>query len=521
MEPNKEYFAEQLIKSLKVYLPEDIAQRKMSVVIIEKNNGVVLTGIFLEGEKSGPIFYIDDLYDGYGSGELTEMEVIQISSRNIENAIKSEDLSFLENFTVDTFLDNKDSIMMLIHDVDIPSSKLDGCETYIPSAYNDDLIASFKVVLHETEEETACIEITKDMAKKLNVTGEELYNICLENSYGKDIRLSNMEDVLFYGGKTNLYDSPELLFEQDYSTPIYVLTNSNTNMGASYILNPKVADRISEILGCNYYVIPSSMEFVKYVEKSILVKKLSPEAIIYNLEKEGWPYKTKICLSTLYNYIRSGVFLNITMKDLPLPRKKKKKSIKFKKQKRISKGTSIEERPEHINNREEVGHWEGDTVIGSRGDSKECFLVLTQRASNIEVIEPLKSRTAKEVVKAFDRLEREMGEKNFRNTFKTITFDNGVEFSDVYNIERSRRNKKNRTKAFFCHAYSSWERGANENQNKFIRRFYPKGTEIKNLTRKKVKELQSWINTYPRHQYHGNSSLDMFAYLLDKNLEGF
>lgn len=280
------------------------------------------------------------------------------------------------------------------------------------------------------------------------------------------------------------------------------------------------ADKNKKQLGKGLKVT-NDMEFVKYVEKAILVYKLSPEAIIFNLEKEGWPYKTKICLSTLYNYIRSGVFLNVTMKDLPLPRKKKKKAIKFKRQKRISKGTSIEERPEHINNREEVGHWEGDTVIGSRGDSKECLLVLTERATNIEVIEPLKSRTAKEVVKALDRLEREIGEKNFRNTFKTITFDNGVEFSDVHNIERSRRNKKNRTKAFFCHAYSSWERGANENQNKFIRRFYPKGTEIKNLTRKKVKELQYWINTYPRHQFRGNSSLDMFGYLLNKNLEGF
>lgn len=88
-------------------------------------------------------------------------------------------------------------------------------------------------------------------------------------------------------------------------------------------------------------------------------------------------------------------------------------------------------------------------VIGSRGDSKECFFVLTERITNLEVIEPLKSRSAKEVVKALDRIEREIGEKKFRNIFKTITFDNGVEFSDVENIERSRRNKKREQKHFF------------------------------------------------------------------------
>ena len=258
MKLNKEKFAERLIESLKIYLPEDIAQRKMSVETMNKNNGVVLTGILIAGEKGGPVFYIDKLYDMYVNDELSVAEIVKNFSREIVNGIRTEE-AILNNFNVDTLLDDKDRIKMLIHDVDIPNCRLDECETYIPSAYSEDLIASFKVVLSETERGTACVDITKSMAKMLNITGEELYNICLENAYGKDIRLSNMEDILFYGGQTNLYNSPELLSKQNFNTSIYVLTNSNSNMGASHILNPKVAEKVSEILGGSYYVIPSSI----------------------------------------------------------------------------------------------------------------------------------------------------------------------------------------------------------------------------------------------------------------------
>ena len=258
MKLNKEKFAERLIESLKIYLPEDIAQRKMSVETMNKNNGVVLTGILIAGEKGGPVFYIDKLYDMYVNDELSVAEIVKNFSREIVNGIRTEE-AILNNFNVDTLLDDKDRIKMLIHDVDIPNPRLDECETYRTRSYSVDLIASFKVVLDETEEGLACVDITKSMAEMLNITGEELYNICLENSYGKDIYLLNMEDAIFHGGQTNLYKRPELLSKQNYDSSLYVLSNSNANMGASHILNPKVAERVSEILGGSYYVLPSSI----------------------------------------------------------------------------------------------------------------------------------------------------------------------------------------------------------------------------------------------------------------------
>lgn len=262
--------------------------------------------------------------------------------------------------------------------------------------------------------------------------------------------------------------------------------------------------------------IGNDMQFVRYVEKKVLEEKKSPQAILYDIEKEGIEFDTKICLSTLYNYIRGNLFLNVTMDDLPMPRGKEPKKKAPKRQKRASAGTSIEKRPEEINNRDSLGHWEMDTVVGPRGKSKKCFLVLTERISLKEYIEILKDHSAKEVCHALDRLEREMGERTFRETFKSITVDNGTEFSDCEGIEQSRRNKRCRTKLYYCHAYSSYERAVNENQNRFVRRFYPKGMNFDHVTRKETKEMEKWMNNYPRKKFGGKSAEEMYVALQEQ-----
>lgn len=251
--------------------------------------------------------------------------------------------------------------------------------------------------------------------------------------------------------------------------------------------------------------------FVEYIEKKVLIEKKSLQAALYDIKREGREFDTRICLSTLYNYVRAGLFLNLTMQDMPLPRKKNDKDKKRQKvQKRASRGTSIDERPEYINNRSEVGHWEMDSVVGPRGKSQKTFLVLTERKTLKEIVEPLKNHSSEEVVRALDRLERDLGEKRFRETFKSITVDNGTEFSDFEGMQQSRRNKRNRTKVYYCHAYRSCERARNENQNRFIRRFYPKGVNFDHITRKETKRLESWMNGYARRIFNGKTADEMY-----------
>ena len=81
---------------------------------------------------------------------------------------------------------------------------------------------------------------------------------------------------------------------------------------------------------------------------------------------------------------------------------------------------------------------------------------------------------------------------------------------DTEGIESSVLCKSKRTHLYYCHPYSSYERGSNENQNKLIRRHYPKGTSFDNLNQLDIDKLQDWINNYPRKIFNWHSSNDIF-----------
>ena len=72
---------------------------------------------------------------------------------------------------------------------------------------------------------------------------------------------------------------------------------------------------------------------------------------------------------------------------------------------------------------------------------------------------------------------------------------------------------------FYAHSYCSWERGSNENANKLIRRFIPKGTDIDIISKKKIKEIERWINNYPRQLFHGKTSEEMYKNFFRKEQE--
>ena len=126
--------------------------------------------------------------------------------------------------------------------------------------------------------------------------------------------------------------------------------------------------------------------------------------------------------------------------------------------------------------------------------------------SREEIIIKIKDKKESSVVHALDVLEKKYGSRKFREKFKTITCDNGVEFLDTENIEKSRYTKRKRTTVYYCHPYSSWERGTNENINRMIRRFFPKGIDFDTVSEKQVQAVENWINNYPRKILGGISS---------------
>ncbi len=252
--------------------------------------------------------------------------------------------------------------------------------------------------------------------------------------------------------------------------------------------------------------IGNDIAYANYIEEKIINDDYSPAAVLGELKAQGreGEFGVTICVTTLYSYIDKGIFLKLTNKDLPVKKNQKRKYRKVK-QARASAGDSIEKRPPEIEEREEFGHWEMDSVLGKRGKTKSTLLTLTERKSTREIIFKLPNHTDEAVVEALDRLERRWGAEMFRKVFKSITVDNGSEFADVEGLQRSALEEgQQRTHVYYCHPYSSWERGTNEVTNKMVRRKVPKGTDLDQVTEEEIEAVEDWVNNYPRrkHGYH-------------------
>lgn len=250
--------------------------------------------------------------------------------------------------------------------------------------------------------------------------------------------------------------------------------------------------------------VGSDFEFIKYVEKRILKDHLTPCAVIGEIRAKKM-FKTQITKTTLYRYINMGVFLNIDSSNLPYKRKKKKHNKRVAKS--APRGTTIEMRPIEVLKRDSFGHWEMDCVVGKK-TTRDVLLVLTERLTRYEIILKMPNRKAATVVESLNRIERRFGNK-FKKIFKTITVDNGVEFSDYVNLEKSIYNDV-RTKLFYCHPYSSYERGSNERIYRDIRRLVPKGADLTTFSDDEIKYVENWVNAYPREIFGFVSSTERF-----------
>jgi len=211
-------------------------------------------------------------------------------------------------------------------------------------------------------------------------------------------------------------------------------------------------------------------------------KPWSPDSIVDYCKKElDWKDKPMICTKTLYNYIDRGL-LRVRNIDLLLkPKLKPRDKVKRRNPKRIM-AKSIDLRSKEVETREEFGHRGIDTVIGKHSNDA-VLLTLTERKTRYELIFLLDSKDSEAVKEVFMKPKNNYGEL-FGEVFRSVTADNGSEFSELSSILESLGSK-----AYFAHSYSSWERGSNEKQNGVIRRFIPKGKSVRGIPLLSIADL--------------------------------
>lgn len=254
--------------------------------------------------------------------------------------------------------------------------------------------------------------------------------------------------------------------------------------------------------------LDANYKLVEYIENGIKKERKSPEILVEEIKRKKEEYENIVCAKTIRNCIHKGI-LNLTKKDMIYKKEYKEKNKEKIHCSKVPAEKSIDFRPQEANDRSEYGHWEGDLVVGKDGKGA-ALLTLTERMTREEIIFKIPSKHAVNVAKSIDKLERKY-KKEFKNKFKTITFDNGGEFRDYKALEKSydKRKKEPRVQIYYAHPYRSGERGSNENANRLIRRFIPKGTVITDISEDFIQQVEDWINNLLRPMFGYKSSLEM------------
>jgi len=234
----------------------------------------------------------------------------------------------------------------------------------------------------------------------------------------------------------------------------------------------------------------------------LIERDWSPQQIEGRLKLENKPF---VSHETIYKIIRQDKEEGGTLYKHTRHRLKHRKRHAGK-QSAIKNRVSIEQRPEIVDTKERFGDWEIDTIAGK--NNKGAIVVIVERKTAFMMMEKLKhGKNAKELTKVVVRLLTA-----YINHVKTITGDNGTEFADHLNISKILKSK-----FFFTHPYSSWEKGLVENTNKLVRQYIAKKTNLNTINEQQIKEIQYKINNRPRKKLNFYSPKEIFfRYLKNK-----
>ena len=307
--------------------------------------------------------------------------------------------------------------------------------------------------------------------------------------------------------------------DRDYSTirrevACGTVERLNSDLTVSMVYN---ADRAQDVHELNASAkgapvkLMAGRSAVLFISYYIRVKRWSPEVVAARMKAKGMP--DALCAKSIYNYIDQGWIPGVANETLWEKRKRRKsarKTLRRLPRKAPQRRKRIDERPGEVNTRIIFGHWEIDLVVGGKESGKGALMTLTERKTRLVRIRRLKDRTQTSVLNALKALERMMGTGAFRTVFRSITADNGSEFLDVESMEKSAFSSRKRTQMYYAHPYASWERGSNENANRMIRRFIPKGADMADFSGAVIREIEGWINRYPRKILEFKTAEEMF-----------
>jgi len=223
---------------------------------------------------------------------------------------------------------------------------------------------------------------------------------------------------------------------------------------------------------------------LRYEVEQMLTKGWSPELIAGRLGRTR-PTLPSITHEAIYQWIYAERPDLIDYLTRAHPKRKRRWTLSTRKT-RIPDRVSIRQRPAHINERTQPGHWETDLLVGS---GKAAIQVTHERQSRYTRLRKIPNKSAPESRSALQAVLRPFPPALRRS----ITYDNGLE-----NAEHQTLNHALGTRSWFCEPYHSWEKGQVENTNGLIRRHIPKRSNLDQLSDSDVQKVETWINERPK-----------------------
>ena len=275
---------------------------------------------------------------------------------------------------------------------------------------------------------------------------------------------------------------------------------------------------ISTIYVPTWYPHPANRKYRMRIrdrgERTRLKNETTRQFVIEKL-KDGWTPEIiagRLKLDNKLSYTCHESIYQFIYKELPeliqyLPRKHKKRKKKYpyrKKALKVEQKTSILERPEVINQRNEPGHWESDSIVSPQ--QKPGCNVLVERYTRLTHITRLSTKDSESTkIAIITKLNQYPS-----NFVRSITYDNGCENTQHLNI-----NQELDCQSFFCQPYHSWEKGSVEQTNSLIRRRIPKKSDITNVSDGEIKEVEDLLNNKPRKCLGYKTPLEVYSEIFE------
>ncbi|MDO4963841.1 MAG: IS30 family transposase [bacterium] len=214
--------------------------------------------------------------------------------------------------------------------------------------------------------------------------------------------------------------------------------------------------------------------------------------------------------TTFYKYVNLGI-LSLSNLDLPKKVKYKKRRNKvntnYKRNIALLKNRTYEDYLDFIIKHPKMNVCEMDTVEGIKG--QKVFLTILIKDTKFMFIRLLDNKNTKCVNKEIDKLKELLGIKLFSKVFRIILTDNGSEFFDPTHIEIDYNTGNKTCNVFYCKPYSSYQKPNIERNHEYIRRVFPKGYSLNNLTDIQVQKLETTINNIPRDKFKGKTPYEL------------